>query len=155
MKLLIDIPKEFEQHFQIDRFEDSLNRLSADANLLAGLYEQETVLMLNEAFKNATLIPPHGRLIDADALYSETEKKIKANHEYRMAVVDDEFLDLINDADTVDAVEVVRCKDCVFWNTDKKGFSDECVCRRFSVLNVCDKYTLPTDFCSYGERREK
>lgn len=54
-----------------------------------------------------------------------------------------------------DVVEVVRCKDCVFWNADKKGFSDECVCRRFSVLNVCDKYTLPTDFCSYGERREK
>ena len=53
MKLLIDIPKEFEQHFQIDRFNDSLHRLSADAHLLAGLYEQETALMLSEAFKNA------------------------------------------------------------------------------------------------------
>ena len=64
MKLVIDIPKEFEQHFQTDRFEDSLNRLSADAHLLAGLYEQETALMLSEAFKNAVLMPPHGDLID-------------------------------------------------------------------------------------------
>jgi len=55
MKLLIDIPEEFEQHFQADRFEDGLLRLSADAHLLAGLYEQETALMLCEAF--ATAIP--------------------------------------------------------------------------------------------------
>ena len=48
------------------------------------------------------------RYIDADLLYKETEKKIKANNEYRMAVVDDEFLDLINDAPTEDVVEVVR-----------------------------------------------
>ena len=45
------------------------------------------------------------RYIDADLLYRETEKKIKANNEYRMAVVDDEFLDLINDAPTEDVVE--------------------------------------------------
>ena len=44
------------------------------------------------------------RYIDADELYRETEKKIKANNEYRMAVVDDEFLDLINDAFTEDVV---------------------------------------------------
>ena len=43
MKLLIDIPKEFEQHFQADRFDDSLHRLSTDAHLLAGLYEQESL----------------------------------------------------------------------------------------------------------------
>ena len=52
------------------------------------------------------------RYIDADALYRETEKKIAASHEHRMAVVDDEFLDLINDAFTEDVVEIVRCKDC-------------------------------------------
>lgn len=40
------------------------------------------------------------RLIDADALIKETKKKIKANHEYRMAVVDEEFIDLVNDAPT-------------------------------------------------------
>ena len=75
MKLLIDIPKEFEQHFQTDRFEESLHRLSADAHLLAGLYEQETALMLNEAFKNAVPVPPHGDLIDRKQL-------IKPDHQH-------------------------------------------------------------------------
>ena len=53
MKLIVEIPKEFEDHFNNDRFEDSLHRLSADAHLLAGNYEQETAKMLIEAFKNA------------------------------------------------------------------------------------------------------
>ena len=66
--IYIQIPKEFEEHFRKDRFEDSLHRLSADAHLLAGLYEQETAEMLIEAFKGAIPIPDHGRLIDADAL---------------------------------------------------------------------------------------
>ena len=72
MRILITIPKEFEQHFQTDRFEESLHRLSADAHWLAGNYEQETVIMLVDAFKKAVPIP-HGRLIDAD----EALKKIR------------------------------------------------------------------------------
>jgi hypothetical protein len=55
MIIEIEIPKEFENHFYHDRFEDSLHRLSADAHLLAGNYEQETVIMLIEAFKNAEI----------------------------------------------------------------------------------------------------
>lgn len=78
MKLLIDIPKEFEQHFQADRFEDSLHRLSADAHLLAGLYEQETAVMLIEAFATSVPVPEHGRLIDADALMAANERSYDA-----------------------------------------------------------------------------
>ena len=44
------------------------------------------------------------RYIDADALYKATEKRIKEANSYRMAVVDGEFLDLINDAFTEDVV---------------------------------------------------
>lgn len=75
MKLLIDIPKEFEQHFQADRFEESLHRLSADAHLLAGNYERETAAMLIESFKNATPIP-RGRLIDADELARKIDEEV-------------------------------------------------------------------------------
>ena len=42
------------------------------------------------------------RYIDADALYKATQKRIAEANEARMAVVDDEFLDLINDALTED-----------------------------------------------------
>ena len=95
------------------------------------------------------------RLIDADALFAETEKTIKANHECRMAVVDDEFLDLINDADTIDAVEVVRCKDCKkcesYYPAKKEGEEP------YPLLYECKRNrgcVLPTHFCGYGERRE-
>lgn len=56
MKILIEIPKEFEAHFKEDAFEDSLHRLNADAHLLAGNYEQETLIMLIKAFKNAKIL---------------------------------------------------------------------------------------------------
>ena len=53
MRIEIEIPKEFEEHFKQDRFEDTLHRLSADAHLLAGNYEQETAIMLIKAFKES------------------------------------------------------------------------------------------------------
>jgi hypothetical protein len=55
MIIELEIPKEFEYHFNYDRFEDSLHRLSADAHLIAGNYEQETAIMLIKAFKNAVI----------------------------------------------------------------------------------------------------
>lgn len=32
MKIIIDIPQEFEKHFDNDRFKDSLERIKADLN---------------------------------------------------------------------------------------------------------------------------
>ena len=52
-----------------------------------------------------------------------------------------------------DVVEVVRCKDCVFWDVEKTGLADECVCKMHSVVKVHSRYTNPTDYCSYGERK--
>lgn len=77
MELLIKIPKEFEQHFKQDAFEDSLHRLSADAHLIAGIYEQETAKMLRDAFKSAVSVPPHGRLGDLDALIADLKRQCK------------------------------------------------------------------------------
>ena len=53
MKITIDIPKEFEEHFNSDRFKDSLLRLCCDANCLAGNYETETAIMLINALAYA------------------------------------------------------------------------------------------------------
>lgn len=78
MQIVIDIPKEFEEHFNSDRFEDSLARVASDIESfgfqLAGRYEQETVTMLRKAIKNSTPLPKgHGRLIDADELYLDIQ----------------------------------------------------------------------------------
>lgn len=69
MQVVIDIPSPFVDHFHNDRFYDALMRLSSDAHLLAGRYEQETAAMLIKAFEKAVEIPAHGRLVDADKLH--------------------------------------------------------------------------------------
>ena len=58
MKIIIDIPEEFEKHFDNDRFEDSLKRLKSDAGTfcMAGKYEIELCEMLIEAFKTSTKV---------------------------------------------------------------------------------------------------
>lgn len=53
MWIILQIPEEYETDYKIDRFEDSLNRLRADAHLIAGNYEQEVANMLIEAFRNS------------------------------------------------------------------------------------------------------
>lgn len=95
------------------------------------------------------------RYIDADALYKETEKKIKEANSYRMAVVDRDFLDIINDADTADVVEVVRCKDCKH-NTDNGGDCDRTLIhtRRNLVTETNEYLYFKLNCCEYGERKE-
>ena len=58
-----------------------------------------------------------------------------------------------------DVVEVVRCKDCVWWNEDDSaGWGDlgnnVCACAYFSNEDGYTVYTEPNDYCSKGERKE-
>jgi hypothetical protein len=51
-----------------------------------------------------------------------------------------------------DVVEVVRCKDCVWWEARMYG---DTVGRCENPRNgLVSEYTDDGDFCSYGERRE-
>lgn len=63
------------------------------------------------------------------------------------------LLNWLKSQPTADVVEVVRCKECVFWDVEKTGLVDECVCKMHSVVKVHSRYTNPTDYCSYGERK--
>ena len=69
MKLLIEIPIEFESHFNIDRFKDALKRLEFDANYLAGNYEKELAEMLIESFQNALPVEPE--IVSGDQVNTE------------------------------------------------------------------------------------
>nr|DAP22008.1 MAG TPA: hypothetical protein [Bacteriophage sp.] len=65
----------------------------------------------------------------------------------------------IHSAPAVDAVEVMRCKDCELWNEwDRAGHESlnnlSCSCAYFSGEDGYTVCTAPNDFCSYGERRE-
>lgn len=49
--------------------------------------------------------------------------------------------------------EIIRCKDCDFWNKDENilgGICDEWSDFEDSII----RYTKPDDYCSFGERKE-
>ena len=63
-----------------------------------------------------------------------------------------DLLEILEKAPTVDAVEVVRCRECKRWNPDLDSYGKDdgpkgkCM-KSFEV-------TLDDDFCSYGERKD-
>lgn len=60
MTISLEIPKEFEEHFNNDRFKDSLERICTDiqyhGNPMSGLYEHELIEMLQNAMTKAKVI---------------------------------------------------------------------------------------------------
>ena len=89
------------------------------------------------------------RLIDADALKQQIRQKIDP-HNFSAVIAAGAFFGEVDKSLTVDAVPVVRCKDCVFWLRDEgHGSNGECEC------GCNDGWWLPEDYCSCGERREK
>ena len=85
------------------------------------------------------------RLIDANAIPYELcyVPEGDVQWEYRKAYIAE--MAVIDAMPTVDAVEVVRCKDCWKWYPYNGGGSHDCP--------FCG-YPEGDDFCSYGERRE-
>ena len=80
------------------------------------------------------------RLIDADAFL----EKMKRTSRYFDVVFD------VEEMPTVDAVEVVRCRNCIHY------FSGACL-KIYSDGNVSQdawQERNDDDFCSYGERKE-
>lgn len=74
------------------------------------------------------------RLIDADAL-------LKGRQDHEMISTH-----VIWNAPTIDAVPVVRCKDCKIRYTDHCGMFD---------VEAEWEWTEDNGFCQYGERREE
>lgn len=95
------------------------------------------------------------RLIDANELDSKLDALAKkyAKHGRFEAAKDYSFVQtVLLTAPTVDAVEVVRCKDCKHYHprcqsVHWQGKKNMC-CRSANV------HTKPDDFCSYGERKD-
>ena len=72
MRIEIEIPKEFEEHFKQDKFKDSLERIMADLknSLCAGNYEYETIEMLVKALENSKTIYDVDKVIEELELHS-------------------------------------------------------------------------------------
>ena len=84
------------------------------------------------------------RLIDADALL---ERAVPHGWSTPLWVSDI----VIEDAPTVDAVEVVRCRDCEWYKTHYTWDGKE---RKVCGIEPFEPIRQEEDYCSYGERRE-
>lgn len=91
------------------------------------------------------------RMVDADEIRKKAVPHTRGDHGYsadirKWAVLVGD----IDDAPTIDAVEVVRCKDCKHgWKNCATG---NIYCQR-DGRNSYEMIFKPDDFCSYGERR--
>lgn len=116
-------------------------------------------------------LPDHGDLIDRDKVwvrtmdYCDLEEAIlkapvviPAERRRRMRLIDADaipvvsadpyeeagFRSVIEDMPTIDAVTVVRCKDCEFYTEEERW------CRRLGLCGAFD----PNGYCSHAERSE-
>ncbi len=94
------------------------------------------------------------RLIDADELFKDERiEKEKSLLNVLYDVYMSEVLDEIDAAPTLDAVPVIRCRDCIY-SVDEYG-DNECYCRNrlngtyLMYINDWDHY------CSWAERKEE
>ena len=87
------------------------------------------------------------RLIDADALLRHKRKM--SGSDFGGEFWDEAVLASdIKNAPTVDAVPVVRCKDCKHYEIHKPKVLENCE-RNGYIIPM-----KPDDFCSYGERKD-
>ena len=84
------------------------------------------------------------RLIDAEALKSYMDECSK---ESRFRVYYGYAESFINDAPTIDAVPVVRCRECN--HCDPENYHCD-----HPMSTAAPLRRKPDDFCSYGERKE-
>lgn len=96
------------------------------------------------------------RLIDADAVMDKACENLRDGD-----VLDRIPPSFIDNAPTVDAVSVVYCKDCKYADTERRNATEKryynaiLFCRNSDLCNNEPLAMWPTDFCSYGERKDK
>lgn len=91
------------------------------------------------------------RLIDADAILKKAKPMEELDGDGIPCEVMAVSAILIDDAPTVDAVEVVRCRDCKHWDSET-WFCDNH--STFGHHGLEWNMFSEDDFCSYGERKD-
>ncbi len=93
------------------------------------------------------------RLIDADALIVDLQHRCSNKTFYKQVKES-----LIDCAPTIDAVEVIRCKECV-WSREKDENEQRylvegvLICTNSEAVDSGWNPVFSSHFCSYGERR--
>lgn len=90
------------------------------------------------------------RLIDANILEPHEQMEPMGNGMYEYVEV--VYKDDIDDAPTIDAVPVVRCKDCVYCTIQNTKYN-YAICQRHNIKFKPFGDDTRTHFCAWGERR--
>lgn len=92
------------------------------------------------------------RLIDADRLHD----CIMDNDIHSGIMSLKNVYEFIDEQPTIDAVPVVRCKDCTYFNA-KNSLETQgiCMCGEKEMNYGGEFYPFADDFCSYGKRKEE
>ena len=88
------------------------------------------------------------RLIDADALIENIIESIPDLRKFSTKTVGE----VIDNTPTVDAVPVIRCKDCKWYKTNYSWDGKE---HRVCVIEAYEPVRKADDFCSRAERKEE
>lgn len=85
------------------------------------------------------------RLIDRNEIFPNGTFFVNAENPMKSL---DELIARIWSIPTVDAAEVVRCRDCGYHRDYDGNDTGEVICKRFNTFREPDFY------CSYGERKD-
>lgn len=113
MKITIEIPDEFKKDFLSDRFRDFCGRVKVDMHCLCGLYEKETIDMLENAFHNAEIHESEPCIVTkTTSNYSEQKTEIVLKGASEAESIDflkKRLLDAIQDPDIDGVLEYNIC----------------------------------------------
>ena len=152
MRIEIEIPKEFEEHFNQDKFKDSFGRIMEEirSNLrsrycsYAGRYEYETIEMLQKAFENSR------KAYDVDKVVEELKE---AKHE--ICLSDEDLEHYQNGIDN--AIEIVKqggvADDVCEWKLDGDMAINPHTFIKYKVKQYDSLYALDT--CQYCRKKIK
>ena len=87
------------------------------------------------------------RLIDADAFEQHMQNKWENNEISNGEWI--HFREMLNQEQTIDAVEVVRCKECVNWDDDWDPVTWGA---GYHYCTMMDTFTTADEFCRRGEQ---
>ena len=87
------------------------------------------------------------RLIDADAFIEEARSRIDMQDMYLPIHIKEMVLD---ELPTVDAVPVIKCKDCRWWDYGQNEYGEWIGCKAKQL-----QFPFGDDFCSRAERKEE
>ena len=99
------------------------------------------------------------RLIDANvlakAIRTDYFEHFTQYHDTDQIALIDMVCDDIEESPTVDAVEVVRCRECKHWKpSGSKAGNSFLDMEYIGGCEITNYYRSESDFCSYGERKE-